>query len=689
MTDTRDNNLVFGLDIGTRSVVGTVGYKLSKNSFVVEAMYSKEHDTRAMLDGQIHDIYKVTDTVIDVKNHLEQMIGSKLEEVCIAAAGRVLITRTVECEIAYDQEHMVCDEDVYSLDLKGVEEAYISLQDEIKSDDIRFYCVGYSAVGYYLNGYPISKLAGHRAMKVGVKLLATFLPEEVIEGLYTCVEGAGLKVCNLTLEPIAAINVAIPEKFRLLNLALVDVGAGTSDICITNDGTVTAYGMIPYAGDEITEALARKYLIEFNEAERIKVESTKKKTVAFTDVMGIRTKLDSTVIWDDVKEEYEKITENIAKKIIELNGNKPVSAVFVVGGGGKYPGFVEALAKNLNLPQSRAALRGEEVLTNVLFKQDNIRKDSMLVTPIGICLNYYNNKNTFVNVKVNNYKIKIFDNSNLTVADAALAIGIKNTQLFAALGKNLAFKLNGKEHVIHGRAGEPAVIKLNGQDSSIIAPIKDHDEVEIIVSTKGEAASCTLGQLAGEKSAITVNVNGTGLSIPVKMTVNDEKVSESYHINSGDEVIIEDHIQLADLIMYADLDENATYMLNDEIITKASVIHENDDIVMKTEVKTVDNTKKIVEEINEDDNELSTQEKIQDKTFENAADISSIFITVNDTVVQLKGKKKYTFVDILDFYPFDTSRLGGTKLIQTVNGVPAMFTTPVKEGDDCKLYWIN
>lgn len=48
---------VFGLDIGTRSIVGTVGYR-NQNRFIVVAQRVKEHDTRAMLDGQIHDIQK-------------------------------------------------------------------------------------------------------------------------------------------------------------------------------------------------------------------------------------------------------------------------------------------------------------------------------------------------------------------------------------------------------------------------------------------------------------------------------------------------------------------------------------------------------------------------------------------------------------------------------------------------------
>ena len=82
------NQLVFGLDIGTRNVVGTVGYREEDLTFHVIAQYVKEHTTRSMIDGQIHDIGKVGKTISDVKKQLEEQIQIPLHEVCIAAAGR-------------------------------------------------------------------------------------------------------------------------------------------------------------------------------------------------------------------------------------------------------------------------------------------------------------------------------------------------------------------------------------------------------------------------------------------------------------------------------------------------------------------------------------------------------------------------------------------------------------------------
>ena len=284
-------HLVFGLDIGTRSIVGTVGYRDNNNKFIVVAQYVREHETRAMIDGQIHDINKVSESIREVKAKLEEEIGRTLSDVCIAAAGRVLKTVRVMAEYEFTSETTVNEEHIHSLDLIGVEKAYDTLRSELKEDKINFYCVGYSVINYTLNGYSITKLSGHKANKIGTELLATFLPDEVINGLYAAVEAADLQVACLTLEPIAAINVAIPEKFRLLNIAMVDVGAGTSDISITKDGSIIAYGMIPYAGDEITEAIAQRYLVEFSVAESMKTACLKKKSVTYKDVMGTKNKI--------------------------------------------------------------------------------------------------------------------------------------------------------------------------------------------------------------------------------------------------------------------------------------------------------------------------------------------------------------------------------------------------------------
>ena len=125
MAGVRDGQgqLVFGLDIGTRSIVGIVGY-LNGDKFHVLAQRFREHETRAMVDGQIHDIGKVGETICQVKEQLEEDLNRKLTEVCIAAAGRVLRTIVTHVEQDFEEDHEVTEEDVYSLSTMGVEQAY-------------------------------------------------------------------------------------------------------------------------------------------------------------------------------------------------------------------------------------------------------------------------------------------------------------------------------------------------------------------------------------------------------------------------------------------------------------------------------------------------------------------------------------------------------------------------------------
>ena len=680
-------HLVFRLDIGTRSIVGTVGYKENSGNFVVVAQCIKMHETRAMVDGQIHDIIKVSDTIKSVKNELEQQIGKTLTDVSIAAAGRVLKTVSVRVDHEFNSETIINEEHIYSLDLAGVEKAYETLREELKEEKINFYCVGYSVIRYYLNGYSILKLEGHKGSKVSAEILATFLPDEVIDGLYAAVERANLYVTNLTLEPIAAINVAIPEKFRLLNIALVDVGAGTSDLSITKDGSIAAYGMIPFAGDEITETIVQKYLVEFNVAEAMKVSAIKKKKITYKDIMGISHKVDSSELIDAVSDTVEKITSSIASKILELNGGKSVSAVFIVGGGGKVPGFVTSLAKALELPAERVALRGAEVLGEVTFLQENIKKDPLLVTPIGICLNYYDKTNNFIFVTVNKERVKLYDNNKLTIVDAAIQVGFPNEKLFPRRGKPIHYTLNGTKRMVKGELGEAAVVKLNGEVVGLTTGIKKNDIIEIIESTVGNDAVYEVRQLPEYNGTITFIFNGQTIICPKFVMANNQLVSEFYSIKEQDDIRILNYYTLKQVLEFMDLNLNDTYYVNHMRATLDEKVYENFTIDCKLSINDEFLLSNMIDE--GDSYEL---DNIKDKNSNNNANedglqSKDVYVIINNEPVKLTGKKDYIFVDLFDFYPFDLTKAQGLEFVTTLNGEKADFTMPIKEKDVIELYW--
>ncbi|MBR1693587.1 MAG: rod shape-determining protein, partial [Lachnospiraceae bacterium] len=526
--------IIYGLDIGTRSIVGTVGYQ-QKDRFVVVAQVSKAHETRAMIDGQIHDILAVGRTIAEVTRELEQKISHKLESVCIAAAGRVLKTVTTTAEHEFEEDKVVTEEDILALEALAVEHAYEEFHKE-NDTDMKFYCVGYSVMRYYMNHYPMGNLLDHKAKNISLELIATFLPDDVVDGLYRAVDHAGLTVANLTLEPIAAIEVAIPIMFRMLNIGLIDVGAGTSDICITKEGTIIAYGMLPIAGDGLTEIIARHCLVDFDTAEEVKIGIEKNEIVEYKDIMGLPKTIKREEVLEILAPQIDKMAEEAAGKLLELNGGKPVSAVFVVGGGGKIAGYTEKIAEKLGIPAERCAVRGEDVMQKVDFMERNIIKDSLLVTPIGICLNYYQKSNNFIFVTFNNRRVRLYDNNKLTVIDAAIQADFPNDGLFPKRGKALNITIDGRQRVIRGQSGEVAVITVNGSNADIHSPIRSNDVIEVAESTAGADASVQLDKLLEMDAQITVIVNDQRIEFPKLASVNGTIQTGFYEVQDGDQI---------------------------------------------------------------------------------------------------------------------------------------------------------
>lgn len=575
--------LVFGLDIGTRSIVGTVGYRVG-DTFHVVAQSIREHGTRSMLDGQIHDIYKVGGTISEVKAELEDKIGRPLKDVCIAAAGRVLQTVTLRVDQDLEADREVTGEDIYALDSMGVEKAYEEFL-ENNELDMKFYCVGYSIVRYYMNGYTIGNLEGHKAKTIGADIIATFLPEDVVDGLYKAVGVAGLEVVNLTLEPIAAIQVAIPEMYRMLNIALVDVGAGTSDISVTRDGSIIAYGMIPIAGDSLTEVLAKHCLVDFRTAEQIKRDTGVKEVIEYKDIMGLTQTITTEEVERVTADVIDNMTSRVADKIKELNGDKSVSAVFVVGGGGKLPGYTHALAQKLDIQKERVAVRGEEVMQNIEFLEADARKDSLMVTPIGICLSFYEQSNNFIFVYFNDQRVKIYDNNKVAVVDAAMQAEFASEGLFPKRGKELNFTVNGKPRIARGNFGEAAVITVNGNDADIYTQVRANDQIKVIESTAGEAARMEIGQLPEFGSKMWVEVNGKKIDLPKFASVNGELQSGYYNIQENDEIEILGYYTVRQIAEFMDvvIDWAMNIYVNNKIADMDTKVYENFSVIWTME----------------------------------------------------------------------------------------------------------
>lgn len=665
ITNNKTTPYVYGLDIGTRSIVGTVGYR-QKDRFVVVAQQVKEHESRAMIDGQIHDIGMVSDTIREVTELLEEKTGEVLRQVCIAAAGRVLKTVTVHADLDLEGEKVVSAEDIHTLDSYGIEKAYEIFQKE--SDlELKFYCVGYSVIHYYMNGYLMSNLENHKAKEISADMIATFLPDDVVDGLYKAVELAGLEVANLTLEPIAAIELAIPEMYRMLNIALIDVGAGTSDISITKDGSIIAYGMLPVAGDCLTEDIARHCLVDFQTAEQIKRGIETQEEVEYKDIMGIPQKISAKEVLSVVEKDLENMASMAADKIQELNGNKPVSAVFVVGGGGKIATYTERVAKHLGIAPERCAVRGEEVMTKIDFTDREALKDALMVTPIGICLNYYEQSNNFIFVTFNDKRIKLYDNNRLAIVDAAILAEFPNEDLFPKRGEALEFVLNGKPVTIRGSRGESAKVLLNGEEADIHTAIRGNDIIRVIPSTAGEKAIMEVSRLPEYEGSLTVHLDGTDICVPKLASVNGELQSAYYQIQNGDQVELLNYYTVSQILEFMDMDDKniGRVLVNRENVDLSAKVYDNFTVSLHMEEQSTTEESETEEEALEKD---TLQETIMEDNGEEGRGLSAL------------EKAKEDARKVMQQLEYERAEEGLARMIQAaVTGVPQADSMPRQE----------
>ncbi len=523
---------IFALDIGTRSVIGIVAEQDDDGKMKIIATHRLEHTSRAMLDGQIHDVPQVAEVIIRVKNFLAEQVG-ELKSAAIAAAGRALYTMTAEATV--EVNGVITDEVQSSLNFAAVQLAQSQLTSEKKIDAKIYYCVGFSIINYELDGIRLKSLIGQRGKVAKTKVIATFLPRQVVDSMQTALTYAGLEVRALTLEPIAAINVLVPPSMRHLNIVLVDIGAGTSDVAITKNGSVIAYGMVPLAGDEVTEAISQRFLLDFNVAEEIKRKATNGEGATFSDILGRPYDLTAEEILMPINENVGMIANAIAKTIFELNGNDPPQALLLVGGGALSPNLNKLVAEALNMPLERVAVRKPDKVEGIKNIPAALQAPDA-ATPLGILKVASTDSFHFFNVMINGQEVNLFHFRDLTVSDAILSAGIDYKKFNGKPGLGLVVTVDGEKKSFPGTLGTFAKIFVNDAPATLDTPIENNCRIKIEPGEDGISAQIKIDDIVAIEPSFTVTVNGKEFSVAPKLLVNGEVSLPSRILKDGDEL---------------------------------------------------------------------------------------------------------------------------------------------------------
>ena len=697
-------NDIFALDIGTRNVVGVIGH-MEDGVFTVSEAVSVPHKRRAMLDGQIEDIVETSRIVNQVKEALEEKAEMTLSRVAIAAAGRALKTKRASVITELDGRESITENMLKSLELEAVAKAQSELDSDNTSENVTFYCVGHTVTKYALDDYPIKSLLGHKGKKVEVELIAAFLPSLVVESLYTVMDMNGLDVCSLTLEPIAAMNVIIPPEVRLINIALVDIGAGTTDIAISRSGSIVAYAMATIAGDEITEDIIQKYLVDFETAENMKLTPVGE-DVSFTDILGFEHTVTSDEFYSGLFPAVDQLADTIADNILSANGTAP-AAVFLVGGGSLIPELTSLVAEKLEIPENRVAIGGQSYRKNIDLGEVQLTGPEF-VTPIGIGITATLQKGyEFSQVTLNGNKFRIFDTKSVTAADLLMNAGFQTPQIIGKSGRGLIFNLNGEKQSLRGETSSPAQIMVNGLPAALEYTVKPGDVIDFTPATIGANAAVTVSDIAGEIFSKKIIIDGEEYTYGRTVRVNGAVVTGSYSVQNYDNIEIESIETLGDLIMSLPYDcSGIAFFKNDRLVRDDYVLEENDAFVTRDRRSYSDNQPNAARDIALKDEKASrTVETLSGITpapepapvkaevpaAEPAAETGSITVILNGKPTRLDPRtdnSPHEFIELMALADIDISDPPPSgNMILTLNGQNASFMDLLHEGDSVVIKW--
>ncbi len=367
------SDIVVGLDIGTTKIVAIVGRKNEHGKLEILGMGKSE--SIGVSRGVVSNIDKTVQSIKLAVEDAENKSGVDIKVVNVGIAGQhikslqhrgIKVRHNVDDEIGQQDINSLID-DMYKLVMLPGEEIIHVLPQEYIID----------------NEQGIKDPIG----MAGVRLEANF---HIITGqiaaaknIYKCVHKAGIEVADLILEPLASSEAVVSDEEKEAGVALVDIGGGTTDIAIFQDGIIRHTAVIPFGGNSITEDIKEGCGIIKNQAELLKIkfgsalasESQENEIVSIPGLRGRSPKeISLKTLAQIIQARMEEIIEHIYYEIKNSGyENKLICGIVVTGGGSQLKHiaqlieYVTGMDVRIGYPNEHLAKGNSEEVTSPLF----------------------------------------------------------------------------------------------------------------------------------------------------------------------------------------------------------------------------------------------------------------------------------------------------------------------------------
>jgi cell division protein FtsA len=348
MAATEEKQMIVGLDIGTSKVVAVVGEIDSNGSIEVVGIGS--HPSRGLKKGVVVNIESTVNAIQRAVEEAELMAGCQIHSVYVGIAGSHIRSMNSHGIVA------IKDREVQRADVERVIDAAQAVA--IPADQKILHVLPQEYVIDNQGG--IREPLGMSGVRLEAKVHLVTCAETAAQNIEKCVERCGLAVDGIILEQLASSYAVITEDERDLGVCMVDIGGGTSDIAIFTEGSIRHTGVIPVAGDQVTNDIAMALRTPTQHAEEIKIRYAcalaqlpgPDETIKVPSV-GDRPPRDLSrqSLAEVVEPRYDELFTLIQAEIRKSGFEELVPAgVILTGGTSKMEGVVELAEEIFHMP---------------------------------------------------------------------------------------------------------------------------------------------------------------------------------------------------------------------------------------------------------------------------------------------------------------------------------------------------
>src|SRR3989344_2666034 len=335
-----------GLDIGTSAVRCVVG-ELTPDANLPSIIAFSESPNSGMRKGNVAHVEEVSQAVINAITEAERVSGKEIKAATINVNGSHVQGINSKGVVAISSP----DREISVDDRMRVEEAATIVQLPANKDIIQVF-----AKNYRLDGQDnIKDPVGMHGVRLEVDTHILLASSPALKSLDQVLQKAEVGVNHHTVTSLAAAEAVLDRKQKESGVAVLDIGAATTNLIVIEDGEVEHIAVIPMGGNYITNDLAIGLRTDLDVAETIKVKYASLSPSAHGEgslvAKGEEVRFDKEMMREVIEARVEEILEYVDKEFKKIHRSQKLpGGVVFVGGTAKLPGLVDFSKETLELP---------------------------------------------------------------------------------------------------------------------------------------------------------------------------------------------------------------------------------------------------------------------------------------------------------------------------------------------------